>query len=78
MVSNEKCHFPPRIPALFSTKSTLKQIDKNLHFPAYSSLFHPYPENDHATNAYLCIVERHDSELLKLTFLKEILLSNIK
>ncbi len=43
-----------------SSKST--RADRNLHFPAYSSLFCPYPENDHATNAYFCIVKRHDSE----------------
>ena len=42
--------------------SKLTRADRNLHFPAYSSLFCPYPENDHATNAYFCIVKRHDSE----------------
>lgn len=50
--------------------SKLTRADKNLHFPAYSSLFSSNPENDHTTNAYFCIVERHDSEFLKLTLKK--------
>lgn len=70
----EFLHFSAR--KVRSSKST--RADKNLHFLAYSSPFRPYQENAHATNAYLCIVERYDSELLKLTFLKEILLNNIK
>lgn len=43
MVSNEKCHFLPRIPALFNTKSTLKQINRSRQESAFSCVFKSVP-----------------------------------